>query len=181
MPRVPPLDPGRLGPEARRIHDEIAGPRGGTVAGPFGIWMNVPAIADKANQFGNAIRLHGRLDKRLFELMVLLIARHWGAQYEWFAHEEAARRAGLAGEVIEAVRARRVPPSLREDERLIYDIITEINTTRALSQASYDRALAALGLELLIELVTAAGFYTVAAMMINVFDAPVPGGERPLP
>ena len=82
---------------------------------------------------------------------------------------------------MEAIRARRVPPALREDERLIYDTVTELQTTRSLSQASYDRALAGLGLELVIELITAAGFYTVAAMMINVFEAPVPGGARPLP
>jgi len=181
MSRVPPVEVSRLSPEGKRIHDAIAGPRGGMVGGPFAIWMHVPAIADTANQFGNALRLHGKLEKRLFELMVLLIARHWGAQYEWFAHEKAALEAGLARETVEAIRARRVPPTLREDERLIYDTVTELQTTRSLSQASYDRALAGLGLEMVIELVTAAGFYTVAAMMINVFDAPVPGGARPLP
>jgi len=30
----------------------------------------------------------------------------------------------------------------------------------------------------MIKFVTAAGFYTVVAIMINAFDAPVPGGER---
>jgi hypothetical protein len=34
---------------------------------------------------------------------------------------------------------------------------------------------------LVIELVTVIGFYTIAAMVINVFDAPVPNGARPLP
>jgi 4-carboxymuconolactone decarboxylase len=181
MSRVPPVEPGKLTPEGKRIHDEIAGPRGGTVAGPFGIWMHAPPIADAANRFGNAVRLNGTLDKRLFEMMVLMIARHWGAQYEWAAHEKAARDAGLADKVIEAIRHRRVPPTLREDERAIYDLITEINQTRSLSEASYDRAITTFGLPLMIEIVTAAGFYTVAAMMINVFDAPVPGGGRPLP
>ena len=31
------------------------------------------------------------------------------------------------------------------------------------------------------ELITALGFYTMVAIMLNGFDAPVPGGERPLP
>jgi len=37
------------------------------------------------------------------------------------------------------------------------------------------------GLDLFIELVTAIGFYTMVAMMLNAFDAPVPGDARPLP
>ena len=53
--------------------------------------------------------------------------------------------------------------------------------TRTLGDATYQRAIATLGEELLIELITAVGFYTVAAMMINAFAAPVPGGAQPLP
>lgn len=83
--------------------------------------------------------------------------------------------------MVDAIRERREPKFAREDERLVYDTITELNEARTLSQAAYERALANLGLDLLIELITAAGFYTMVAMMLNAFEAPVPGGERPLP
>ncbi len=181
MSRVPPLEPDRFTPEQRRVYAEIAGPRGGTVAGPFGVWMHQPRIADAANRFGNAVRAEGKLEKRLFELMVLTIARHWSAQYEWSAHEDAARKAGLADAVIEDIRHRRAPTFARADEKLIHEVVSELITTRALRQETYDGAVAAFGLDLMIELVTAAGFYTVAAMMINAFDCPVPSGKRPLP
>lgn len=181
MSRVPDLPLEDLTPEQRRIHEEIAGTRGGVVRGPFALWLRQPALADRANQFGNALRLNGKLDKRLFELMVLTVARHWSAQYEWFAHEQAALQAGLVPEVVAAVRDRRVPELVRDDERLVYEIVTELLVTRTLSQRSYDRAVGLLGLDLLIELITAAGFYTMVAMMLNAFDAPVPGGGRPLP
>ena len=180
MSRVPDLPLEGLTPEQKRVHDQIAGTRGGVVRGPFAIWLRHPALADRANQFGNALRLDGKLDKRLFELMVLIVARRWSAQYEWFAHEQAGLQAGLLPEVVEAIRNRGLPDFARDDERLVYEIITELTETRTLSQASYDRALAALGLDLLIELITAAGFYTLVAMMLNAFDAPVPGGARPL-
>ena len=61
------------------------------------------------------------------------------------------------------------------------ELVTELQQTRTVGDASYRRAVDALGEELLIELITAVGFYTVAAMMINAFAAPVPGGARPLP
>ena len=41
---------------------------------------------------------------------------------------------------------------MRDDERLIYELVTEMNETRTLSQPTYDRALAALGLDTTIEL-----------------------------
>ncbi len=180
MSRVPVLQVEDLTAEQKRIYDEIARPRGGVVRGPFPIWLRNPALADRANQFGNALRVHAKLEKRLFELMVLIIARHWSAQYEWFSHAKSALKAGLSPRIVEAVRDRRSPEFVREDERLVYEIITELVETRTLSQPSYDRVLAALGLDLLIELITAAGFYTMVAMMLNAFDAPVPNGERPL-
>ena len=181
MSRVPNLPLEDLTAEQKRIYSEIAGTRGGVVRGPFAIWLRTPAVAERANQFGNALRLDGRLDRRLFELMVLIVARHWSAQYEWFAHEQAALQAGLSPEVVGAIRDRRLPGLLRDDERLVYEIITELTETRTLSQPSYDRAVALLGLDLLVELITAAGFYTMVAMTLNAFDAPVPGDARPLP
>jgi 4-carboxymuconolactone decarboxylase len=180
MSRLPVLQVEDLTAKQKRIYDEIASVRQGVVRGPFPIWLRNPELADCANQFGNALRVQGKLERRLFELMVLIVARHWSAQYEWYAHAKSGLRAGLAPETIEAIQNQRRPESLREDEQLVYDIISEMVDTRTLSQPSYDRALAALGLDLLIELITAAGFYTMIAMVLNAFDAPVPGGERPL-
>ena len=180
MSRLPVLRIEDLTAEQKRIYDEIARVRHGVVRGPFPIWLRIPELADRANQFGNALRVNGKLDKRLFELMVLIIARHWSAQYEWFAHAKAALEAGLSPGVVDAIQNRRRPEFPREDEQRIYELVTELVDTRTLSQPSYDRALAALGLDLLIELITAAGFYTMIAMVLNAFDAPVPTSERPL-
>ena len=179
MSRLPVLNVEDLTAEQQRIYNEIAGVRHGVVRGPFPIWLRIPELADRANQFGNTLRVSGKLEKRLFELMVLIVARHWSAQYEWFAHAKSALEAGLSPDAVDAIQNRRRPESLREDEQLIYDLVTELVDTRTLSQSSYDRALAALGLDLLIELITAAGFYTMIAMMLNVFDAPVPNGKQP--
>ncbi|MBI4528877.1 MAG: carboxymuconolactone decarboxylase family protein [Deltaproteobacteria bacterium] len=180
MTRLPDLQLPELTAEQKRIYDEIAGPRSGSVRGPFPIWLRTPALADLANQLSSALRRDGKLDKRLLELAVLVVARQWSAQYEWFVHERAALNAGLSPEIVEAIRERRAPEFVREDERLVYEVVTELLETRTLSQTSYDRALAALGLEPLIELITTAGFYTMIAMILVAFEAPVPGGNPPL-
>lgn len=181
MSRIPDLKPEEFTGEQRRIYEEIAGPRAGAVRGPFAVWLRIPRIADAANRLGNAVRVEGKLDKRLFELAILVVARYWSAQYEWFVHEKPGLEAGLTPEVVDAVRRYRVPDFVRDDEKLVYEIVCELQQTRTISQDSYDRAVAALGTDLFIELITTVGVYTNAAMMINAFDAPVPGGERPLP
>jgi 4-carboxymuconolactone decarboxylase len=178
--RVEDLKPEALTAEQKAIHDRIAGSRGGTVRGPFAIWLRQPAIADAADRLGTTLR-RCSLDQKLFELMVLVVARHYSAQYEWFAHERHAREVGLDNAVIEAIRQRRTPTFTNANEKLVYDLVTEMNESRTLSQGTYDRALAALGLDKLIELITSLGFYTMVAIMLNGFDAPVPGGARPLP
>ena len=180
MARVEDLKLENLTPEQKAIHDRIAGSRGGTVRGPFAIWLRNPKIADAADRLGTTLR-NGDLDLRLFEIMVLVVARHWSAQYEWFAHARHALEAGVSPDVVEAIRHRRKPAFDRDDERLVYELVTEMNETRTLSQPTYDRAVAALGLDHVIELITSLGFYTMVAIMLNGFDAPVPGGQRPLP
>ncbi len=180
MGRVPDLEFDAMTAEQQRLYAEIKGPRG-IVAGPFAIWLRVPALAAAANQLGNAVRLDGRLDRRLFEIMILVIARHWRAQYEFFQHAIAAEHLGVPRDLIEAIRVGG-PPSFADDgQRLIYELTTELQTSRTLSKPMYDRALEAWGLETLIETITAAGFYTSVAMMLNAFDAPVPGDAVPLP
>jgi 4-carboxymuconolactone decarboxylase len=178
--RVDNLKPDELDADQQRIHRAIAATRGGTVRGPFAIWLRHPPLAEAANQLGNVLRSNGRLDRRLFELAVLVVARHWSAQYEWYVHAKHAREAGLAPAIIEAIRERRRPPLEREDEKAVYDVVTELVETRTVSQPSYDRILAALGLDLTIELFSVVGFYTMVAMVLNAFDAPVPEGDPPL-
>jgi 4-carboxymuconolactone decarboxylase len=180
MSRVQDLKPEELSLGQRRLFDEIAGPRHGNVRGPFAIWLRTPVIADHANKFGNALRIDGRLDKRLFELMVLVVARNWTAQYEWFAHERNALEAALAPDIIAAIKEDRTPMFAQENERVVFDVTKELLETKFLSDATYKRAVNALGLDLLIELITSIGFYTMVAMMTNAFEIPVPGGTIPL-
>ena len=179
MARVDHLKPEELSPDQQRLFREIAATRD-RVGGPFGIWLRTPAIADAANRLGNTLRRDSNLDRRLFELMVLVIARHWSAQYEWFVHESAARKAGLPEDVIVALREGRKPTFARADEQLVYDVVSELQTTKTISDATYVRALDAFGLNLLVEFITAAGFYSMVAMVLNAFDVPTPDGARPL-
>ena len=82
-----------LTPEQKELYDVVGRGRA-QVAGPFGVWLRNPPLADAANRVTLALRENGKLDKRLFELIVLTAARAWGASYAWVAHEKPAIKAG---------------------------------------------------------------------------------------
>jgi len=172
MPRLAPLKFDELSPELKKLWNEVGAVRNGSPGGPFSVWMHYPKIAERAHYLGNAVRLESKLGRKLVELVVLTVARDWTAQYVFAAHVPQAREHGLSDEVIEAIRTRRTPRFMQEDERLVYDTASELLETKRLSDETYERALAALGLDRLIELVTAVGFYMTASAMVNAFDVP---------
>src|ERR1700742_463996 len=97
MARLPALTFDELTPEQKRLWQEIGANRNGSPGGPFQVWMNHPKIAERAHHFGNAVRTEGQLEKRLFELVVLAVARHWSAQYVFTNPPAAFGRAPRPG------------------------------------------------------------------------------------
>jgi 4-carboxymuconolactone decarboxylase len=176
--RLDPLPMEALTPEQKLLHTELGRTRK-RVSGPFAIWLRNPPLADAANRVTLALRENGKLARRFYELIVLIVVRHWSAPYAWAAHEGAAVAAGLPSEVIEAIRNRRKPEFQEADERTVYETVTELLETKALSSASYDRLIRQFGVDLTIEIVTIAGFYGMVATVLKGFDVPTPNGERP--
>lgn len=179
MSRLPPVDPTRLSPDQRRAYDEIVRVRG-HVRGPFAIWLTVPEICEMALALQSWFPTKGKLPRRILELVILIAARQYTAQFAWHVHEGHGLSEGLSAEVLAALKERRPPPFERDDDQLVWEIMQEIDRDRTLSQPTYDRGLAAFGPDGMVELVAAAGFYVMVALTLNVFQAPVPGGAKPL-
>ena len=94
MNRLPPIDPNNLSDAQRPVYERIAnGPRKG-VRGPLAIWLQRPELAECAQALGRYCRYDTCLDPRLSELAILMMGRHWLAEYEWAAHKPFALEAG---------------------------------------------------------------------------------------
>jgi 4-carboxymuconolactone decarboxylase len=180
LPRLPDLDPAALSPEQKLVYDEVAAAHNGHVRGPWAIALRIPEVLHHSHELYERLCRDTKLGLRLFELMVLVVARQWTSQFEWHTHEKYALEGGITPEAIDAIRHRRVPVFQLEDEQIVYDVVTELSESKALSPESYERARAYFGEELLVELIAAAGLYTMVAMMLNAFDAPIPATARPL-
>ncbi|HUI15226.1 MAG TPA: carboxymuconolactone decarboxylase family protein [Xanthobacteraceae bacterium] len=181
MARVDEVKPEVLDARQRRLYDDIMRTRPrGKLSGPFSVWMHRPDIAEPANALADCFRVHPRLDKRLIELITLLMCRAATVEYAWAVHAPLALQAGLSPQVVDAIRGNKRPDFSREDERLIYDLVTELLTTKRLSDATFSRAESAFGRDGVIEAVSCAGFYSMAGFVLNAFAVPPPAGGEVL-
>ena len=176
MPRLPQLDRERMNPEQQRVHDEIAGgPRGG-VRGPFNILLHSPELADVAQALGAYVRYNCAVPWQLRELAILICAHHWDAEYERYAHEPHARKAGLDEAVIIAVREGTTPQLGDAAEQAVYDFSTQLLGNHRVDDDTYGRAVKELGEVGTVDLVGLLGHYSLIAMTLNAFEVPVPEG-----
>ncbi len=135
MARLAPLDPATLTAEQKRVYDAIAeGPRGG-VRGPLAVWLRRPLLADTAQALGRYCRYDSSMSKPLSELAILVTARAWGSEFEWWAHKRHALDAGLAPALVEAIRTHAAPVFADDEQRVVYDIATAMNRDRRMSDA----------------------------------------------
>lgn len=180
MYRLPALNVETLTDEQRRVHDAIVGGPRGAIGGPFAPWLLSPELADRAQSLGAYCRFGTSLPPRLSELAILLTARHWTAQYEWYAHAPMALEGGLPEPVVEAIRQRRRPAGLQPDEQAVHDFCTEALAQGRVGDAAYGQAVASLGEKAVVELVGILGYYCLVSLTLNIFRIDPPDGSVPL-
>lgn len=181
MQRFKPLDPSAMSEAQRKAYEAIvAGPRGGA-RGPFNALLRSPDLADRVQRVGEYIRFRSSLPARLNELAILVVARYWSAQYEWYAHRELALAAGLDARIADEIAAGGRPADMQEDEAVVFDFCSELNRNKSVSDATYKAAVERFGEAGVIDLIGACGYYTMVSMVLNVDRHPLPEGVAPLP
>src|SRR5688572_10664510 len=191
--RFKQIPPENLTPEQRVLADGVrSGPRSaikntsattpGPLGGPFNVWLRSPDIGNIIQSMGAAIRFRSSLPSKLNELAIIITARHWSCQYEWFAHHRLALEAGLDPAIGKDIAEGRRPAKMDADETIIYDFSTELHKTRGVSDATYKRALDRFGERGVMDLIAVNGYYVLVSMTLNVDRTPLPGGApNPLP
>ncbi len=178
-PRLPTLSSEAMTPAQQKVVDAIVnGPRG-SLSGPFRAWLHSPELADRLQHVGAYVRFDNVLPRRLSEFAILITARHWTAQLEWYLHHPMALEAGLDPALAVAVAEDRAPASLQPDERAIYDFATQLHRSGQVSDAAYEAVRSLFGEQGVVDLIGVCGYYTIVAMTLNVAQVPLPPGELP--
>lgn len=178
-PRMPPIPADKMTDAQRKLEAVmVAGPRGGLI-GPFVPLLRSPEFMDRLQKTGEYLRYNSAFEPRLSELAILITARLWSQNFEWYAHRPIAEKAGLRVSIIEAVAEGRRPAEMAMDEATIWDFLDELIRTRTVSEPTYQRALKMFGERGVIDLVGIHGYYSLLAMVLNVTQAPLPAGATP--
>ena len=193
--RFPLLTQDQLTPEQTKlVATLLAGPRGAGAPvdaaavnrlmanGPFNAWARSPDLGDRLQRVGEYIRYNTSIPLRLNEFAILITARHWTSQYEWYAHLPFALKAGLDPRIAADLAQNRRPAGMKDDEAAVYEFCTELHRDKQVSDASHARALALFGEKGVMDLIGVSGYYTAVSMTLNVARARLPAGEPdPLP
>jgi len=170
MPRIQLPPESELTDAQRIVWDAAIAGRRGRVPAPLTAWLASPELADRAQRLGEFVRYQTSLPPRLSELAILVTARHWKAQYEWFVHKTEALKAGVEPDTIDAIAHRRPPAFTRESDELVYQFTRSVHQNHEVDADLYHRAVAALGERAVVELIGIIGYYSLVAMTLNVFE-----------
>ena len=179
--RFPTLKPEQMTPAQKTVADAImSGPRG-SIGGPFNAWLRAPDLADRLQKVGEYIRYKTSLPPRLSEFAILVVAREWTSQYEWYAHYPLAIKGGLDAKVAADLAAGKHPAGMKDDEQLVYDLGVHLQRDKGnIPEALYQSAVAKFGEQGVVELIALNGYYATVSMTLNVARVALPAGE-PLP
>src|SRR6266581_2473037 len=174
--RFAPLKADELTPPQKAWADMIAAPPRNAkfVNPPYRAYIRNSDLAPRLSALSDYLRWNTSLPPRLSELAILIAARQWTAQYEWFAHYPLALKAGLDPKVAADIAAGKRPDKMKDDEAALYDLATALYRDKKVSDPIYKAALAKFGERGII------GYYDLVSMTLITMQAEAPNDSVPL-
>jgi len=166
--RLPTIAPENYTEEQKKAADEFLAVRKVPVFGPFEPLLHSPQVMSQARASGDYLRYNSALGNTLSELVILITAREWSQDYEWYVHHPIALKAGIRPEVAAAIADGRRPVAMSNDEDIVYDFSTELHRNKRVSDATFERAVKRFGQKGVVDLTGINAYYAQLAMQLNV-------------
>jgi 4-carboxymuconolactone decarboxylase len=178
-PRFPQLTLEQLDDQQRPLGEKIMKISSVGLAGPYNPLLRSPVMAQRMYDLLDYLRWHSSVPTRLNEFAILIQARLWRSQVEWFAHHPIAVKAGLSEQVAADLKANKRPATMQPDEAVVYDFCIELSQKHAVSDDTFAAAQKLLGDQGVVDLVAVSGTYHAIAMLLAAAEETVPQGKEP--
>ena len=180
-PRLKPLAEKDMSEaQVKALREFASGPRGGVNPhGPNFALLRSPGLMERTQKVGEYLRFGSSIPRRLNEFAILITARQWTAQMEWFAHSPLALEAGISADVLADLKQGRRPAGMKDDEASVYQFCKEIHDNKGVSDATYAAVVEKFGECGVMDLIGVTGYYTMLAMVLNVTRLALPDGATP--
>jgi 4-carboxymuconolactone decarboxylase len=179
--RFPQLKKEKLTEAQLRVAGEIVKQSSSGIQGPWNVMLRSPEMAERLTSLLDYLRLKTSVPLRLNELAILITGRHWQSQYEYWAHQRYAKKAGLSDAVVADLAAGKRPETMQPDEAVVYDFLTELYRTSFVSDATFKKTKDMLGEQQLVDLIAVSGVYSLVSLLLNTAEVMPNDGSRPLP
>jgi 4-carboxymuconolactone decarboxylase len=179
--RFAPLQADELSPAQKAWADAIAVPPRNAKFGspPYRAYIRNPELAPRLSALSDYLRWNTSLPPRLSEFAILITARQWTAQYEWFAHYPLALKAGLDAKVLGDISAGRRPENMRDDEAALYDLAMALYRDKKVADPVYQAALKKFGERGIMDIIGIMGYYDLVSMSLITMQAGAPNDSVP--
>ena len=165
----------------RPLADDILKISSAALGGPYNALLRSPEMARRCFDHLDYLRFKTSVNKRLNEFAILIQARISNAQFEWWAHEPIARKAGLSDAVMRELQNCQRPQNMQADERLVYDYCVQLSLNHRVPDALWHEAVTQMGEQAVIDLTVLSGTYVMVSMLLNATQVGIPkGGVEPL-
>ena len=178
-PRFPQLTMDQLNEQQRPLGEKIMKISSVGLGGPYNPLLRSPVLTQRMYDLLDYLRWNTSVPRRLNEFAILIIARQWRSQVEWFAHHPLAIKAGLSEQVAADLKANKRPAGMQPDEAAVYDFVTELTTKHEVSDEAFNRVKQLLGEQQVVDLTALAGTYVTVAMILSMAEEGVPPGKEP--
>jgi len=172
--------PGQLTDQQAETYKDILGTTDQkfNLGGPFTAFLKSPSLATRAADIAKFLRFGTCLSPRQVELAIIITARFWTAQYEWYAHAKFAATAGVEDQIIQDIKENKRPEFANPDDDTVYEFCRELHVEHQVTDQTYQRGVELLGEQGVVELIGLIGFYTMVSMTLNTIKVSVPEGEE---
>ena len=179
--RFAPLKAEELNPAQKAWADAItAPPRNAKFTNPpYRAYIRNPDLAPRLTAMTDYLRWNTSLPPRLSEMAILITARQWTAQYEWFAHYPLAIKGGLDPRILSAIAQGKRPDNMKDDEAALYDLAMALYRDKKVSDPVYKAALEKFGERGIMDIIGIMGYYDITSMTLITMQAEAPNDSVP--
>ena len=177
--RLPTIAPSGYDKDQAKAAEDFVAARKIPVFGPFEPLMYSPQMMTQARAMGDYLRYGSAVGTTLSELAILVTAREWTQDYEWYVHYPIALKVGIKKEIADAIADGRRPIGMSDDEDMVFQFSTELHKNKRVSDVTFARVEKRFGKKGAVDLAGINGYYGLLAMELNLAQYPIPSdGKR---
>jgi 4-carboxymuconolactone decarboxylase len=177
-PRFPQLTLDQLTDAQKPLGEAIMKVSSVGLGGPYNPLLRSPVLGQRMFDLWHYLRWETSVPLKLNELAILIIARQWRSQVEWYAHAPLAIKAGLSPDIVAELKANKRPAKMPPEEALVYDFVGELTSKRAVSEETFARAKKLFSDQQIVDLTMVVGGYVATAMLLAMAEQSVPPGKE---